>query len=155
MTYVTIPKIEYQQLKKQALTLRRMYARFFDFAIKNPVDEVVADFKATGLYTKGFLRDLEQGLSKSSYAKRAWCMLIKPLRHDLKEYLSRHRLTTKWEKAKLYFEISLRHPSLNVELLEPRWRGIYSFRLDKKYRALFFMDGNQAEVFQITNHYKK
>lgn len=71
MSYVTIPKTEYQQLKKQAHTLRKFYARFFDFALKNPVDDVVTDFNATGLYTKGFLRDLDAGLRKSSYAKRA------------------------------------------------------------------------------------
>lgn len=82
-------------------------------------------------------------------------MLIKPLRSDLIQYLERHRLAAKWEKAKRNFETDLRHPSLHTELLEPRWRGIYSFRLDKKYRALFFIDGDQAEVFQITNHYKK
>lgn len=82
-------------------------------------------------------------------------MLIKPLRKDLKEYLDVYHLKAKWEKAKQLFEKNIRHPSLHTELLEPRWRGIYSFRLDKKYRALFFLNDNQAEVFQITNHYKK
>ena len=83
-------------------------------------------------------------------------MKIKPLRKDLLEYLTKHQLERKWEKASGLFEINIRHTSLNTELLEPRWRGIYSFRLDNKYRALFFItkDG-EAEVFQITNHYKK
>lgn len=82
-------------------------------------------------------------------------MLIKPLRSDLEEYLDTYQLKTKWKKAKQLFEENIRHPSLHTELLEPRWRGIYSFRLDKKYRALFFLSDSQAEVFQITNHYKK
>ncbi|MBK9331623.1 MAG: type II toxin-antitoxin system YoeB family toxin, partial [Ignavibacteria bacterium] len=43
----------------------------------------------------------------------------------------------------------------NTELLEPHWRGIYSFRIDQKYRALFIMADGEAEIFQITNHYKK
>ncbi|MFH1225951.1 MAG: hypothetical protein V1684_01525 [bacterium] len=34
------------------------------------INKVVADFKATNLYTKEFLTDLEDGLHKSSYAKK-------------------------------------------------------------------------------------
>ncbi|RJQ30729.1 hypothetical protein C4572_03610 [Candidatus Parcubacteria bacterium] len=80
-------------------------------------------------------------------------MKIKILRQDITDYLSVHKLDKKWVKAVLLFEMNIRHRSLNVELLEPHWRGIYSFRIDKKYRALFFIDGDMAEVFQITNHY--
>ena len=58
-------------------------------------------------------------------------------------------------KSKILFEKDVQYPSLKVELLEPKWRGIYSFRLDRKYRALFFISAGQAEIFQITNHYKK
>jgi len=53
------------------------------------------------------------------------------------------------------FKDNIGHPSLNTELLNPKSRGIYSFRIDKKYRALFFISDGEAEVFQITNHYKK
>ena len=83
-------------------------------------------------------------------------MIIKSIRPDLREYLVEHGLLKKWLKAADLFEKNMQHPSLNTELLEPRWRGIYSFRLDKKYRALFFITKqNEIEVFQITNHYKK
>jgi Txe/YoeB family toxin of Txe-Axe toxin-antitoxin module len=82
-------------------------------------------------------------------------MKLKSLRKDLLEYLQEHHLYTKWEKASFLFEENFKHPSLRTELLEPHWRGIYSFRLDKKYRVLFFITGNQVEVFQITRHYKK
>jgi len=82
-------------------------------------------------------------------------MNIKPLRKDLLTYLEIHGLIKKWKKAKNLFEINVRHPSLHTELLEPHWRGIYSFKLDQKYRALYFIDGNEVEVFQITKHYKK
>ena len=82
-------------------------------------------------------------------------MLIKPLRQDLEEFIDKCGLKRKWNKAKELFENNLRHPSLHTELLEPRWRGIYSFRLDKQYRALFFITENQAEIFSITKHYKK
>jgi len=82
-------------------------------------------------------------------------MEIKPLREDLKEFIQEHNLAKKWEKAKFLFQKNIRHPSLQVELLEPRWRGIYSFRLDKKYRALFFIFEGKAEILKITKHYKK
>lgn len=71
MTFITIPKTEYQQLKRQALTLRRFYVKIFQSALRDPIDEVMADFEKTDLYTPEFLRDLEQGLRQSSYAKRA------------------------------------------------------------------------------------
>lgn len=83
-------------------------------------------------------------------------MRIHPIRKDIAAYLQKHRLFQKWGKARRLFENDIRHPSLETELLEPRWHGIYSFRLDKKYRALFFIDRDGgAEVFRVTNHYKK
>ena len=82
-------------------------------------------------------------------------MKIKPLRADVLLYLKKRNLLTKWKKAQTFFETNVRHASLRMELLEPRWRGIYSFRLDQKYRVLFFIDKGRAEVFRITNHYKK
>ena len=83
-------------------------------------------------------------------------MNITPLRADLEGYLVKRRLVKKWEKSSALFENNIRHPSLHTELLAPQWRGMYSFRIDKKYRALFFItEKGQAEVFQITNHYRK
>lgn len=82
-------------------------------------------------------------------------MNIKPLRKDLIDFLNKHNLQKKWNKSVKLFEENIRHPSLNTELLQPQWRGIYSFRIDQKYRALFFISEGEVEVFQITNHYKK
>jgi len=82
-------------------------------------------------------------------------MKIKPLRTDLTEYIFKNNLSKKWQKALSLFNSNLKHSSLNTELLEPHWRGIYSFRIDRKYRALFFITNDEIEIFQITNHYKK
>ena len=82
-------------------------------------------------------------------------MKIKAIRKDLEKLIKEQGMEKKWKKAKGLFEKNLRHPSLHVELLKPRWRGIYSFRLDKKYRSLFFITDGKAEVFQITKHYQK
>ena len=81
-------------------------------------------------------------------------MRIKALRKDVDTFIDKNGLRRKWEKAKRLFEANIRYPSLHTELLEPHWRGIYSFRLDKKYRALFFITEGQAEVFTITKHYQ-
>ena len=81
-------------------------------------------------------------------------MILSPLRKDLRAYLTKHQLTIKWSKVQKLFNDDIRHPSLHVELLQPTWRGVYSFRIDRKYRALFFINLNgEAEVFAITNHY--
>ena len=78
-------------------------------------------------------------------------MKIKELREDLKKYLKKHNLEKKFEKAKKLFEENPFHPSLNTEILEPKHLKIYSFRIDKKYRAIFIYTNNQVA---ITNHYK-
>ena len=54
---------------------------------------------------------------------------IAGLRPDLLEYL--HGLVKKWQKATALFENNPSHASLNTELLEPKHRAIYSFRLAK------------------------
>jgi len=63
--------------------------------------------------------------------------VILDLREDIKEYIQKHGLSKKWEKAKRLFENNPSHPSLNTELLEPKHRLVYSFRIDRKHRALF------------------
>jgi Txe/YoeB family toxin of Txe-Axe toxin-antitoxin module len=78
------------------------------------------------------------------------------LREDIVNYLRRHGLVRKWKKAKAFFERNPLHPSLNTELLEPKHRLIYSFRIDKKYRALFiYLPEDKVEVVAVTKHYRK
>jgi len=81
---------------------------------------------------------------------------ITDLRADLKDYIRSHGLFKKWGKAKNLFEQNPFHPSLNTELLEPKNRLIYSFRIDLKYRALFIcLPGDKIEIIAITKHYRK
>ncbi len=87
--------------------------------------------------------------------KVLFTMKIKDLRDDIYEYIKTHNIVKKYEKAKKLFENDPFYPSLNTELLEPKDRLIYSFRLDKKYRAIFiYTDTNTIEIVAITNHYK-
>jgi Txe/YoeB family toxin of Txe-Axe toxin-antitoxin module len=82
-------------------------------------------------------------------------MKIQKIRGDQGSYLRKHNLTKKYEKAKKLFENDPFYPSLNTELLEPKDRLIYSFRLDRKYRVIFIYIGeNEIEIITFTNHYK-
>jgi Txe/YoeB family toxin of Txe-Axe toxin-antitoxin module len=82
--------------------------------------------------------------------------VILDLRADIEKYLRMHGLSKKWEKVKKLFESNPSHPSLGAELLEPKHRLIYSFRIDKKYRALFIcLPEEKIEIIAVTKHYRK
>ena len=77
-------------------------------------------------------------------------------REDILKYLRKQGLVNKWRKSKDLFENDPSHPSLNTELLEPKHRLIYSFRIDRKYRALFICHPeDNVEVVAVTKHYRK
>lgn len=76
-------------------------------------------------------------------------MRIKPLEKHVIDRITKWRLRKKWEKALFFIITNPGHPSLNIELMEPKHRGIYSFRLDKKYRALYFINGDESERKKI------
>lgn len=69
MVQITISKNEYAKLRRKADAYERLASRIFDVVVKDPIHEVVDDFRMTGLYTQAFLEDLESGLRKSSYGK--------------------------------------------------------------------------------------
>jgi len=82
--------------------------------------------------------------------------VIIELREDIEKYIRKHGLSKKWEKVKKLFENDPFHPSLNTELLEPKHRLIYSFRIDKKYRALFIcLPEDKIEILTVTKHHRK
>ena len=58
--------------------------------------------------------------------------IISELRDDIKIFIKKHGLLKKWEKAQILFENNPAHPSLNTELIEPKHRLIYSFRIDNE-----------------------
>ncbi|MBI5798889.1 MAG: hypothetical protein HZB10_03080 [Candidatus Yonathbacteria bacterium] len=81
-------------------------------------------------------------------------MEIKVATPKVFRYIKVHKLDDKWTKAVVLFESNIKHPSLNTELMAPKEEMIYSFRLDRKYRALFMVKNNTAFVFRVTNHYR-
>lgn len=82
-------------------------------------------------------------------------MKILPLHLELREYLKARRLEKKFEKQANLFKENPFHPSLRTELLEPRKMKIWSFRIDRKYRALFiFIEKDVIEIIDINDHYQ-
>ena len=69
MKTIMVSKEEYQKLKQQAKAYQKLTGQLFRSVLRDPVQEVVEDFRKTNLYEKGFLEDLGNGLRESSYMK--------------------------------------------------------------------------------------
>ena len=82
-------------------------------------------------------------------------MKILPLHLEIEKYLEKHNLKRKFEKQKQFFEQNPFYPSLETELLEPRKMRIWSFRVDRQYRAVFiFREKDTIEIIDVNNHYR-
>lgn len=82
-------------------------------------------------------------------------MDILPVHHEIIEYLKIHRLEKKFYKQLEFLKSNLRHPGLNVELLESRHLKFYSFRIDRRYRAIFiFHKFGLVEILDVNDHYR-
>lgn len=82
-------------------------------------------------------------------------MNILPLNQKLVRYLKTHELIKRFEKQKTLFENNPFHSGLETEILEPRHLRVYSFRITKKYRAIFiYREDDTIEIVDINNHYR-
>ena len=82
-------------------------------------------------------------------------MRVLPPNSDIEKYLAKHNLKRKFAKQRKLLEENIFHPGLHVELLEPRNLRIFSFRIDRKYRAIFiFPEREVVEIVDINNHYQ-
>lgn len=80
-------------------------------------------------------------------------MDVKPLRENLQKFLKRHNLQNKFNKQLSLFKDNPRYPSLHTERLEPKALKIYSFRVNRKYRAIFILiSPREAEIVDINSH---
>jgi len=73
-------------------------------------------------------------------------MEIKIVTPKIRKYITLHGLQSKWSKYVILFANNPKHPSLHTELLEPKEEMIFSFRIDKKCRALFIVKNSTAFV---------
>lgn len=82
-------------------------------------------------------------------------MEVLPVHHEVIEYLQSRNLLRKFYKQLELLKRNFLHPSLEVELLEPKHLRFWSFRIDKKYRAIFiFRDAQTIEIIDANNHYR-
>ena len=82
-------------------------------------------------------------------------MKILPIHPEIEKYLKSRELEKKFEKQATLFKENPFHPSLRTELLEPRKMKIWSFRIDRKYRAMFiFLEKDVVEIIDVNDHYQ-
>lgn len=82
-------------------------------------------------------------------------MQIKPLSPKLIRFLTKRGLTNKFNKQFKLFSNNPNHPSLKTEKLAPKLAGLYSFRIDNKYRVIFhFLPGGEVQIIDINDHYQ-
>lgn len=81
--------------------------------------------------------------------------IILPIHPKVIEQAKKHNLSKKFTKCCVLIATDLKHPSLKVELIQPKALGIYSFRIDQKNRGLFLFRDNKKsiEIVAITVHY--
>jgi len=81
-------------------------------------------------------------------------MELIPLTKQKQNYLKKYNLVKKFEKQINLLYSNPHHPGLNLEKLEPKELGLYSFRIDRKYRAVFAVNNGFIKIIALTNHYK-
>ena len=82
-------------------------------------------------------------------------MNVFPINKEILEFLKKHNLEKKFSKQIKLLLVDISYPSLEVELLEPKHLKFWSFRVDKKYRAIFiFRNSKVVEILDVNNHYK-
>ena len=80
---------------------------------------------------------------------------ILPLSAHVTKQTVKYSLRKKLTKQLIILASNPQYPSLHIELLEPKKHGIYSFRIDRKFRGLFIYrpDKKAIEILTITVHY--
>lgn len=82
-------------------------------------------------------------------------MDVKPLRNNIIRYIKKRNIFKKTLKQIELISINPRHPSLHTERLEPKHLKLYSFRINKKFRAIFiFISKVEIEIIDINDHYQ-
>lgn len=81
-------------------------------------------------------------------------MELIPLSEKQQKYLKKYNLIKKFQKQISLFIDNPSHPSLNVEKVYSVGPGLYSFRIDQKYRAIFATSKGVVKIVALTNHYK-
>lgn len=63
------------------------------------------------------------------------------------------QIQKKAEKQEILFKNNPLHPSLHTEKLSPKWKNVWSFRIDDNYRIIFrFLDNNSILFLNVGPH---
>jgi plasmid maintenance system killer protein len=82
-------------------------------------------------------------------------MILLPVHPEILEYVTYRRLLRTFQKQCRLFIANSNHPGLHTEVLEPAHLKIHSFRVNKKYRAIFIYRGpDVVEILDVNNHYQ-
>ena len=82
-------------------------------------------------------------------------MQVKNPSKKLLKYARQHGLVRKLSKQIELLKTNPKHPSLNTEKLQPKDLELYSFRIDRKYRAIFhILETGEIEIVGINDHYQ-
>lgn len=72
-------------------------------------------------------------------------------RKDILEYLGKRNLIAQYQKAKCYL-LSGYLKQVNFKIRHPKGSGIFSFRINKQYRALGIIVRHELHIFKIDDH---
>jgi len=80
-------------------------------------------------------------------------MIIKAIFEEghIFSYLESRNLLKQYQKAKRYLILG-HFKQINFKLRQPKEKGIYSFRINKQFRALCVFKKEELIVFMIDNH---
>lgn len=71
MSTITLPKIEYLNLKKRAEAFDKVVSginpNFFFVPVEKSRKKIISEFSKTKVYNKEFIKSLEKGLKRSSF----------------------------------------------------------------------------------------
>ncbi len=70
METIKIDKKEYKRLLKVESAYKKIVGEVYNSKLNDNVDDVVKDFADTNLYTAEFIKDLSDGLKKSTYSDK-------------------------------------------------------------------------------------
>lgn len=143
-------------VERKPQVLNQSVTDFFEAPDTWSVSKIISSFKATKKYNQKFLSSMEKGLKESGYFTNWFVPKIIPPSDRVIKYITKRGLTGKYNKQIKLLSENLQHPGLNVERLEPKSRGFYSFRIDKQFRGFFFFisQENAIKIYDANDHYQ-
>lgn len=67
------------------------------------------------------------------------------------KYLEKYKILNQYKKAKQNL-LFWNNTKTFFKERKPRWSWIFYFRINKKYRALWYIENNELRIYDINNH---